>query len=232
MLGGARLAALRQAGCWELLSASSGGKAETDMELGKYLAGLILAVTLLQEVPVVKVDDKREDGLVFLICDSQDTNVTWFKDGKATTSSHKNKNKFDLGSSIKDPQGIYQCQGSKNISKPLQVYYRMCQNCIDLNAGTVSGFVFAEIISISFLAVGVYFIAGQDGVRQSRDRPNRRDEVGMYCHLAQLGVKDTGVLPLNSSQKHGNTVCSTPSKETVSPKSRFKSPKDKTEIQH
>lgn len=48
MLGGARLAALRQAGCWELLSASSGGKAETDMELGKYLAGLILAVTLLQ----------------------------------------------------------------------------------------------------------------------------------------------------------------------------------------
>ncbi|XP_021552119.1 T-cell surface glycoprotein CD3 gamma chain [Neomonachus schauinslandi] len=146
------------------------------MELGKYLTGLILAVTLLQgtiaqkkqEVPVVKVDDNREDGLVFLICDSQDTNVTWFKDGKATTSSHKNKNKFDLGSSIKDPQGIYQCQGSKNISKPLQVYYRMCQNCIDLNAGTVSGFVFAEIISISFLAVGVYFIAGQDGVRQSR----------------------------------------------------------------
>ncbi|XP_035978829.1 T-cell surface glycoprotein CD3 gamma chain [Halichoerus grypus] len=146
------------------------------MELGKYLAGLILAVTLLQgtiaqkkeEVPVVKVDGNREDGLVFLICDSKDTNITWFKDGKATTSSHKNKNKFDLGSSIMDPQGIYQCQGSKNISKPLQVYYRMCQNCIDLNAGTVSGFVFAEIFSIFFLAVGVYFIAGQDGVRQSR----------------------------------------------------------------
>lgn len=46
----------------------------------------------------------------------------------------------------------------------------VCQNCIDLNAGTVSSFVFAEIISFLFLAVGVYFIAGQDGVRQSRGK--------------------------------------------------------------
>ncbi|XP_034521764.1 T-cell surface glycoprotein CD3 gamma chain isoform X1 [Ailuropoda melanoleuca] len=151
------------------------------MELGKHLAGLILAVTLLQgtmaqkkqafpisEVPVVKVDGDQEDGSVLLTCESQDKDVRWFKDGKQITSFHKNKKKLNLGSSIKDPQGIYQCQGSSNISKPLQVYYRMCQNCIDLNAGTVSGFVLAEIISIFFLAVGVYFVAGQDGVRQSR----------------------------------------------------------------
>ncbi|XP_022368816.1 T-cell surface glycoprotein CD3 gamma chain [Enhydra lutris kenyoni] len=144
------------------------------MEPGKHLAGLILAVTLLQgttaekkqEVPVIKVDDNREDGLVHLICVSNDTKITWLKDGKQENSS--NNTKLNLGSSIKDPQGIYQCKGSENISEPLQVYYRMCQNCIDLNAGTVSSFVFAEIVSIFFLAVGVYFIAGQDGVRQSR----------------------------------------------------------------
>ncbi|XP_045871158.1 T-cell surface glycoprotein CD3 gamma chain [Meles meles] len=144
------------------------------MEPGKHLAGLILAVTLLQGttaekeqgVPVVKVDGNREDGLVLLICDSKDKEITWFKDGKQENSS--NDAKLNLGSSIKDPQGIYQCKGSEGTSKPLQVYYRMCQNCIDLNAGTVSSFVFAEIISICFLAIGVYFIAGQDGVRQSR----------------------------------------------------------------
>ncbi|KAL6036485.1 hypothetical protein STEG23_003873 [Scotinomys teguina] len=45
---------------------------------------------------------------------------------------------------------------------------QVCENCIELNTGTISGFIFAEIISIFFLAVGVYFIAGQDGVRQSR----------------------------------------------------------------
>lgn len=46
----------------------------------------------------------------------------------------------------------------------------VCQNCIKLNVATVSGFVFVEIISIFFLAVGIYFIAGQDGVRQSRGK--------------------------------------------------------------
>uniref|UniRef100_A0A452QFZ4 T-cell surface glycoprotein CD3 gamma chain n=1 Tax=Ursus americanus TaxID=9643 RepID=A0A452QFZ4_URSAM len=122
----------------------------------------------ISEVPVVKVDGDQEDGSVLLTCESQDKDVKWFKDGKQITSLHKNKKKLNLGSSITDPQGIYQCQGSSNISKPLQVYYRMCQNCIDLNAGTVSGFVLAEVISVFFLAVGVYFIAGQDGVRQSR----------------------------------------------------------------
>ncbi|KAI5943194.1 T-cell surface glycoprotein CD3 gamma chain [Manis javanica] len=45
---------------------------------------------------------------------------------------------------------------------------KVCQNCIELSVATVSGFVFAEIISILFLAVGVYFIAGQDGGHQSR----------------------------------------------------------------
>ncbi|XP_025321124.1 T-cell surface glycoprotein CD3 gamma chain [Canis lupus dingo] len=146
------------------------------MELGKHLAGLILAVTLLQGAtaqkeqgfPMIKVDGNREDGSVLLICDSQNKDIKWFEDGKERTLPKKDKKTLDLGSSMKDPQGIYQCQVAKNISKPLQVYYRMCQNCIELNAGTIIGFVFAEIISIFFLAVGVYFIAGQDGVRQSR----------------------------------------------------------------
>ncbi|XP_029812751.1 T-cell surface glycoprotein CD3 gamma chain isoform X1 [Suricata suricatta] len=146
------------------------------MEQGKHLAGLILALTLLQgsmaqskqEIPVVKVNDNQEDGLVVLTCDVKDENVKWFKDGKEINLHNKDKKIHNLGSSIKDPQGTYLCQGSKNYSRPLQVHYRMCQNCIEINAATVSGFVFAEIISVFFLAVGVYFIAGQDGVRQSR----------------------------------------------------------------
>uniref|UniRef100_A0ABI8A938 Immunoglobulin subtype 2 domain-containing protein n=1 Tax=Felis catus TaxID=9685 RepID=A0ABI8A938_FELCA len=138
------------------------------MEQGKQLAGLILAVTLLQEIPVVRVNSDREDGSVLLTCESPDKDVKWFQDGKEMTPHKKNKNIQNLGSSIKDPRGIYWCQGSKNRSRTLQVYFRMCQNCIELSRATVSGFVFTEIISVFFLAVGVYFIAGQDGVRQSR----------------------------------------------------------------
>ncbi|KAM4827960.1 T-cell surface glycoprotein CD3 gamma chain [Thomomys bottae] len=144
------------------------------MEQGKCLAGLALAAILLQgsmvrsekEDHLIRVDDHREDGSVLLTCDLRDQNIQWFKDGKIITNS--NKNTWNLGSSIKDPRGIYHCQSSKNKSKPLHIYYRMCQNCIEVNATTISGFIFAEIISIFFLAVGVYLIAGQDGVRQSR----------------------------------------------------------------
>uniref|UniRef100_A0A673VMV0 CD3g molecule n=1 Tax=Suricata suricatta TaxID=37032 RepID=A0A673VMV0_SURSU len=37
---------------------------------------------------------------------------------------NKDKKIHNLGSSIKDPQGTYLCQGSKNYSRPLQVHYR------------------------------------------------------------------------------------------------------------
>ncbi|XP_019571781.2 T-cell surface glycoprotein CD3 gamma chain [Rhinolophus sinicus] len=145
------------------------------MEQGKYLAGLLLAISLLQGTiaeskqgkHLITVDDNREDSSVLLNCDLKDKNIKWFQDGKELHPQTANKHTWNLGSSLKDPRGTYVCKGS-NDTKRLQVYYRMCQNCIELNAATVSGFVFAEIISIFFLAVGVYFIAGQDGVRQSR----------------------------------------------------------------
>uniref|UniRef100_A0A2I3H5B2 CD3 gamma subunit of T-cell receptor complex n=1 Tax=Nomascus leucogenys TaxID=61853 RepID=A0A2I3H5B2_NOMLE len=35
-----------------------------------------------------------------------------------------NKKKWNLGSNTKDPRGMYQCKGSQDKSKPLQVYYR------------------------------------------------------------------------------------------------------------
>ncbi|XP_005328382.2 T-cell surface glycoprotein CD3 gamma chain [Ictidomys tridecemlineatus] len=146
------------------------------MEQGKGLTRFILATILLQgavaqskkEYHLIKVNDNREDGSVLLTCDLTDKYIQWFKDSPNTLVQNTSEKTFNIGSNAKDPQGIYWCGGSNNISRPFQVYYRMCQNCIELNAATVSGFIFAEIISIFFLAVGVYFIAGQDGVRQSR----------------------------------------------------------------
>ncbi|XP_055478189.1 T-cell surface glycoprotein CD3 gamma chain [Psammomys obesus] len=142
----------------------------------KGLTGLILVIFLLQgivaqskqENHLVKVDDNRGDGSVLLICDLKDKTILWFKDGNRISPPNSTKNTWSLGNSARDPRGVFQCRGAKDKSKPLQVYYRMCENCIELNIGTIFGFFFAEIISIFFLAVGIYFIAGQDGVRQSR----------------------------------------------------------------
>ncbi|ELK11865.1 T-cell surface glycoprotein CD3 gamma chain [Pteropus alecto] len=148
------------------------------MEQGKHLAGLILAISLLQGIIAqseqgelsITVDENQEDGSVLLICKSKDKNIKWYKDRKEiiSLSQKKNNDTWNLGSRLKNPRGTYWCSTANNSSQPLQVYYRMCQSCIELSAATVSGFVFAEIISIFLLAVGVYLIAGQDGVHQSR----------------------------------------------------------------
>ncbi|KAM9768784.1 T-cell surface glycoprotein CD3 gamma chain isoform 2-T3 [Dama dama] len=72
----------------------------------------------------------------------------------------------------------------------------VCQNCIELNPATVVGFIFTEIVSIFLLAVGVYFIAGQEEARQSRAsdkqtllnndqlyQPLKEREDDQYSHL-------------------------------------------------
>lgn len=174
------------------------------MEQGKGLACLFLVISLLQGTVaqkdeakhLIQVDDSRGDGSVLLTCNLNDKTIMWLKDGNRISPPNATKNTWNLGNNAKDPRGTYQCQGAKEKSKSLQVYYRMCENCIELNIGTISGFIFAEIISIFFLAVGVYFIAGQDGVRQSRAsdkqtllqneqlyQPLKDREYDQYSHL-------------------------------------------------
>ena len=71
----------------------------------------------------------------------------------------------------KNPEQLSHLEGGLSFPFPT-----VCQNCIELNSATVSGFIFAEIISIFLLAVGVYYIAGQEGVRQSRGKRMLLDE--------------------------------------------------------
>ncbi|XP_004688884.1 PREDICTED: T-cell surface glycoprotein CD3 gamma chain [Condylura cristata] len=163
----------------------------------RVLAGLFLAIILLQGTLAKEEEDSitvknQEDGSVLLICRGTNSDVIWSKDGNEIPDKKKT---WNLGSSIKDPRGIYKCNNGRK-SLQVQLYYRMCQNCIELNASTISGFVLAEIISMFLLGVGVYLIAGQDGVRQSRAsdkqillsndqlyQPLKEREDDQYSHL-------------------------------------------------
>ncbi|XP_006890886.1 PREDICTED: T-cell surface glycoprotein CD3 gamma chain [Elephantulus edwardii] len=179
------------------------------MEQGKRLATLLLAIILLQgnmafpfsAKPFIKVDDNREDGSVLLTCESDEETIKWFKDGKENKDLNTPKT-WNLGSSTSDPRGIYSCQGSKNTS--IQLYFRMCQNCIEMSASTIVGFIFAEIISIFFLAVGVYCIAGQDGIRQSRasDKQTLLPNDQLYQPLKDRGNDQYGQLQKNQARKN------------------------------
>ncbi|NXC40159.1 CD3D protein, partial [Penelope pileata] len=72
-----------------------------------------------------------------------------------------------------DPRGTYTCSSGSS-TDTLQVHYRMCQNCIEVDAPTISGIVIADVVATIFLAIAVYYVTGHDKGRMSRasDRQN------------------------------------------------------------
>ncbi|NXL12393.1 CD3G protein, partial [Mesembrinibis cayennensis] len=138
-----------------------------------------------------KVIVKEASGKVFLQCvlaDQKSKQIQWWKDGNVIG----NTTELDLGAIYDDPRGTYACGlegGSKGSS--LQVHYRMCQNCIEVDAPTISGIVVADVVATIFLAVAVYCITGQDKGRMSRasDRQNLIANEQLY---QPLGERDEG----------------------------------------
>uniref|UniRef100_A0A8C0FAC9 CD3 gamma/delta subunit Ig-like domain-containing protein n=1 Tax=Bubo bubo TaxID=30461 RepID=A0A8C0FAC9_BUBBB len=130
---------------------------------------------------------KEASGKVFLQCEAANQGqVIWLKDGNAVG----NTTQLDLGAVYDDPRGVYTCrpEGGKE-SPPLQVHYRMCQNCIEVDAPTISGIVIADVVATVFLAVAVYCITGQDKGRMSRGEGRAGCPwVGMGSTWASVGA--------------------------------------------
>ncbi|XP_061224192.1 T-cell surface glycoprotein CD3 gamma chain [Neopsephotus bourkii] len=132
-----------------------------------------------------KVTVKEASGKVFLQCaGGSNSQIVWYKDGNWV----ENATQLDLGAIYDDPRGIYTCEADKGKrSPPLQVHYRMCQNCIEVDAATISGIVVADVVATVFLAVAVYCITGQDKGRMSRasDRQNLIANEQLYQPLGE-----------------------------------------------
>uniref|UniRef100_A0A8B9MP39 CD3 gamma/delta subunit Ig-like domain-containing protein n=1 Tax=Accipiter nisus TaxID=211598 RepID=A0A8B9MP39_9AVES len=136
-----------------------------------------------------KVILKEVSGKVFLQCVTNlQSKIIWLKDGNRIG----NGTQLDLGAVYNDPRGVYKCQsedGNEDSAGVLQVHYRMCQNCIEVDASTISGIVVADVVATIFLAVAVYCITGQDKGRMSRGEgrallPLGERDDGQYSRLA------------------------------------------------
>ncbi|KAM6173885.1 T-cell surface glycoprotein CD3 delta chain [Erethizon dorsatum] len=134
------------------------------MKHSRFLTGLFLAALLPLvkpfQVPVEEFEDK-----VFVGCNNS---VTWL-DGTVGTE-RENRARLDLGKRLLDPRGLYKCLGTDNNAKKestVQVYYRMCQNCVELDSATLAGIVVTDIIATLLLALGVYCFAGHETGRLS-----------------------------------------------------------------
>ncbi|XP_075404897.1 T-cell surface glycoprotein CD3 delta chain isoform X1 [Tenrec ecaudatus] len=162
------------------------------MEHSRFLIGLILAALLPQACPV-KIPVEEHEDRVILNCNY----INWIEGTKGKFfSDHKS---LDLGQRILDPQGRYQCGGAgdeANQNITVQVYYRMCQNCVELDSASLAGILITDIIATLLLALGVYCFAGHETGRPSQAadtqvllrndqvyQPLRNRDDAQYSHL-------------------------------------------------
>ncbi|KAF5921220.1 T-cell surface glycoprotein CD3 delta chain [Diceros bicornis minor] len=138
------------------------GEFSWKMKHCRFLAGLILAALLSQVSPFEISVEEIEDRVV-LTCNTgitllEGTNGTWYNGS------------VNLGKRILDPRGVYSCDKADEKAKRsiVQVYYRMCQNCVELDSATLAGIVITDIIATLLLALGVYCFAGHETGRLPR----------------------------------------------------------------
>ncbi|XP_008849120.1 T-cell surface glycoprotein CD3 delta chain isoform X1 [Nannospalax galili] len=134
------------------------------MEHSRILASLIMAA-FLSQVSSFKILVEELEDQVFVNCN---TSIKWVE-GTMGTQLSKNK-KMNLGKRILDPRGVYKCEGTEDMKNKLstvQVYYRMCQSCVELDRGTLAGLIITDLIATLLLALGVYCFSGHETGRLS-----------------------------------------------------------------
>nr|XP_005299826.1 T-cell surface glycoprotein CD3 gamma chain-like [Chrysemys picta bellii] len=163
--------------------------------------GFIIKGVVTQDKPAkaaVKVEIRGRD--VVLKCgefQSPQPDINWQRDG---ITLGNNNSELNLGAEADDPRGVYKC---KNDIIPVQVYFRMCQNCIELDAATISGIVVADVIATVFLAIAVYCITGQDSGRRLRasDRQNLIANEQLYQPLGERDNEQYSRLGVTRTRK-------------------------------
>ncbi|KAJ8369037.1 hypothetical protein SKAU_G00090650 [Synaphobranchus kaupii] len=128
---------------------------------GKRIAHLVCLMVMLPSAGSAdagKLDIKTEavgDQGVKITC-ANAVQVVWKKDDKLF---HTNATSIELEYND-DSTGEYKCiAGEETLS--IYVKFRTCDNCVDLDVGTVVGIVVGECVATALIGVAVYLLASQ-----------------------------------------------------------------------
>ncbi|XP_020649739.1 T-cell surface glycoprotein CD3 gamma chain isoform X1 [Pogona vitticeps] len=153
--------------------------------LGLLFTGVVISEnTGPQPNVTIQLVSKQKERTVSLRCQGRDV-ATWLKDG---VDLQQGGQELLLGSPLDDPRGVYSCRTSpRNEEASLQVYFRMCQNCIQLDLPTVLGLLLASSVSTVFLAVAVYcLVTGEPGWQpQASDKQTLLANEQLYQPLGE-----------------------------------------------
>uniref|UniRef100_A0ACB8EYQ5 Uncharacterized protein n=1 Tax=Sphaerodactylus townsendi TaxID=933632 RepID=A0ACB8EYQ5_9SAUR len=139
-----------------------------------HLLGMVVLTLIVQGIVVtgnsdqgVSIQVKHKRNGIYLFCRTgKDSKVlNWTKDGKDIGSA--NEKELLVGSAVDDPRGLYQCNSEK-ANGSLQLYFRMCQYCVQLNSAVVIGMVAAEVVATALLVAAVWCLAAQEPGRRSQ----------------------------------------------------------------
>ncbi|KAM4014896.1 T-cell surface glycoprotein CD3 gamma chain-like [Anomaloglossus baeobatrachus] len=133
--------------------------------------GLVVAVLIkssFSQAEDNKVPDLvfEKDDHLYLKCDK---GYNWATEGGESMTCGEDQN---MGSLWNDPRGVYYRSKADENADEKKIYFhvfvRKCMNCIELNPGTIAGFVVADVVMIGLIALAVYFVSGSEMRRPAR----------------------------------------------------------------
>ncbi|KAM3830533.1 T-cell surface glycoprotein CD3 gamma chain-like [Vipera latastei] len=138
--------------------------------LALFFQGISISGNAASGNEFITIEQKGKN--VSLICEGGNNETRWIKDKMDLTYQGK-----ELTLAVMDdPRGTYECMNNGK-NRSLQVFIRMCQNCIRLDFTMILGISAASLLATVFLAIAVYHIAVEE-----RGRPTQASD--KQCLLA------------------------------------------------
>ncbi|KAL8173421.1 UNVERIFIED_CONTAM: hypothetical protein K2H54_001120 [Gekko kuhli] len=161
--------------------------------LALMVGGVVVVVAAENSDQGVSIQVKQGRRGVFLHCkgSSGKSVLGWSKDGGGVSSGVEGDgSRLLVGSATDDPRGLYQCFSEQG-NASLQLHFRMCQYCIQLDVAMVLGVAVADLLVTAFLVGAVWCLAVQEPGRLSR----ASDKQALLAHdqlYQPLGERNNG----------------------------------------
>ncbi|XP_036938105.1 T-cell surface glycoprotein CD3 gamma chain-like [Acanthopagrus latus] len=105
--------------------------------------------------------------------------------------------------------GEYECRSSSDpdqiqILSKIYVKFRTCDNCIELDGGTIAGLVTGNVVATIVIGVAVYLVVSQTRISPSTSHKKSSDRQHLVANEMPRGTNDH-YQPLNTRTRQGDT---------------------------
>uniref|UniRef100_A0A671XA47 Uncharacterized protein n=2 Tax=Sparus aurata TaxID=8175 RepID=A0A671XA47_SPAAU len=100
--------------------------------------------------------------------------------------------------------GEYGCVVDDQTTSRIYVKFRSCDNCIDLDEGTIAGLVTGNVVATIVIGVAVYIVVSQTRIGPSTSHKKSSDRQHLVSNEMPRGTNDH-YQPLNTRTRQGDT---------------------------